>query len=153
MLSSKSECFRKLTPLCGTCLRAIAGITGVEQRWIRDAWYVKFGMGPNPEQRGNGDTTDQVGEFVAPDAQILVGYYTAVRAQTDEFLDGLDVDDPDWLVHRQAVPLIPTGPKPYRRSRPAHWPSGLYTRTTARSQLADYLARVASPTVVVHDFL
>jgi len=83
--------------------RAVAGMTGVEQLWIRDAWHLKFGMGPNPEQRGNGDTTDQVGEFVAPDAQILVGYYTAVRAQTDEFLDGLDVDDPDRLVPGQSM--------------------------------------------------
>jgi hypothetical protein len=108
MLSSKSECFRKLTPLCGTCLRAIAGITGVEQRWIRDAWYVKFGMGPNPEQRGNGDTTEQVCEFVVPDAQTLAATTpqcehrptNSSTASTLTILTGLSIDKPCLLSQR-----------------------------------------------------
>lgn len=75
--------------------RAVAGMTGVDQTWIRDGWHSKFGMGPDPEQRGNGDTSEQVAAFTAPDASTLVAYYKAVRAQVDAFLEGLDADDPD----------------------------------------------------------
>lgn len=75
--------------------RAVAGMIGVEQLWIRDGWHAKFRMGPDPEQRGNGDTSEQVAAFAAPDAPTLVEYYKVVRAQTDAFLDGLDDDDPE----------------------------------------------------------
>ena len=75
--------------------RAVAGMTGVDQLWIRDGWHSKFGKAADPEERGNGDTPEQVGAFVPPDAATLVAYYKAVRAQTDAFLDGLDADDPD----------------------------------------------------------
>jgi hypothetical protein len=77
--------------------RAVAGMAGIDQRWIADGWHAKFGMPGDPEQRGNGDTREQVGAFAAS-AQTLVDYYVAVREQTDRFLDGLDADDPERQV-------------------------------------------------------
>ena len=77
--------------------RAVAGMVGREQLWIADGWHAKFGMGADPEQRGNGDTSEQVAAFTAS-AQTLVDYYQAVRAQTNAFLDGLEADDADRLV-------------------------------------------------------
>jgi hypothetical protein len=77
--------------------RAVAGMVGIDQRWIADGWHAKFGMGADPEQRGNGDSSDEVTAFAAS-AQVLVDYYAAVREQTNAFLDGLDADDPERQV-------------------------------------------------------
>jgi len=77
--------------------RAVAGMTGIDQRWIAGGWHAKFGMPADPEQRGNGDTSEQVAAFAAS-AQTLVDYYNAVREQTDRFLDGLATDDPERQV-------------------------------------------------------
>ena len=72
---------------------AVSTITGQETVWVRDGWNERFAMAPDPAYRGNGDANDRVDAFSPPDAETLIGYYRAVRANTDAFLDGLTDDD------------------------------------------------------------
>lgn len=86
--------------------RAVAGMTGVDQLWVKDGWHARFGMEPNPEERGNGDSPEQVGAFMPPEASTLLSYYKAVRTEVDAFLEGLDKDDPE----RPVPGIVPDKP-------------------------------------------
>jgi hypothetical protein len=87
--------------------RAVAGMTGVDQLWVRDGWHAKFGMPADPEERGNGDTLAEAAAFEAPGAALLVEYYMAVRALVNDFLDGLEADDPERLVPGFGATMVP----------------------------------------------
>ena len=73
--------------------RMIPAVTGTEQLWLADGWHERFGRGADPNDRGNGDTPEQVGAFDPVDVSTLLGYYTAVRRAADTFLDGLTMAD------------------------------------------------------------
>ena len=73
----------------------VSGMQGKEHAWVTQRWYERFGRDANPGDRGRGHTSEQVGEFRAPDVETLVGYYTAVRTCTDAFLEALTDDDLD----------------------------------------------------------
>jgi len=87
--------------------RAVAGMTDQEQLWIRDGWYARFGREADPEDRGNGDTSEHVAAFAAPSAALLLAYYTAVRAVVNGFLDRLDTDDPERPVPGFGGAMVP----------------------------------------------
>jgi hypothetical protein len=87
--------------------RAVAGMVGVEQLWIRDGWHAKFGKGADPEERGNGDTPEQVAAFAAPSAALLLGYYVEVRTFVNDFLNTLDADDPERPVPGHGNAMVP----------------------------------------------
>ena len=72
---------------------AVSTITEQETVWVREGWHERFGMAPDPAYRGNGDSAEQVDAFAPPDAETLAGYYRAVRANTDAFLDSLTEAD------------------------------------------------------------
>ena len=59
------------------------------QLWIKDAWYEKFSMGDDPEDRGVGWTAEQVAAWAVPPRSITVGYYEAVKASAREYLSSL----------------------------------------------------------------
>ena len=82
-------------------------MTGQEQLWIRDGWYARFGRKANPEDRGNGDTPEDVAAFAAPSAALLLAYYRAVRAVVNRFLDTLDTDDPERPVPGFGGAMVP----------------------------------------------
>ena len=83
--------------------RAVAGM----QLWIRDGWHAKLGREADPEERGNGDTPEQVAAFAAPSAALLVEYYVAARAFVNELLDTLEADDPERLVPGFGAAMVP----------------------------------------------
>ncbi|MDA0798121.1 MAG: DinB family protein [Chloroflexi bacterium] len=87
--------------------RAVAGMSGGEQLWIRDGWHAKLGREADPEERGNGDTPEQVAAFAAPSAALLVEYYVAARAFVNELLDTLEADDPERLVPGFGAAMVP----------------------------------------------
>lgn len=87
--------------------RAVAGMVGVEQLWISEGWHARFGQAADPEERGNGDSPEQVAAFAAPSAALLLAYYTAVRAFVNDCLDGLEADDPERLVPGSGGAMVP----------------------------------------------
>lgn len=66
----------------------VAGVAGVEQRWLAGGWYDRFGLPFPPEAHGYGQTSDEVGQ-VAVDGDLLRGYFDAVHAATIEYISGL----------------------------------------------------------------
>ena len=59
------------------------------QVWVQDGWHQKFGMPPDPEDRGVGWTAEQVGAWKAPSKEVQLGYYQAVRARARDFMSSL----------------------------------------------------------------
>jgi len=67
--------------------RAISDTTGQEQVWVKDGWYKKFGREPNPGDTGFGHTKEQVAAFKSPDGETLKGYFQAVLARVNDYLE------------------------------------------------------------------
>ena len=93
---------------------AVSSMTGHETAWVREGWHERFGMAPDPAYRGNGDANEQVDAFVPPPAETLAGYYKAVRANTDAFLDALTEAD----LNRMVPPVRGTELVPLRERLP-----------------------------------
>ena len=63
------------------------------QIWVEEGWAQRFGMAPDPEDRGVGWTAEQVAGWKPPVRDVLLGYYQAVRLEAREFLAGLTEQD------------------------------------------------------------
>jgi uncharacterized damage-inducible protein DinB len=74
------------------------------QVWIRDGWYAKFGMDPDPDNRGVGWTATQVAQWVPPTKDVQVGYYEAMKQATRAYLATLSDTD---LEARRVIPPMP----------------------------------------------
>jgi hypothetical protein len=74
------------------------------QIWIRDGWYAKFGMDPDPDNRGVGWTAEQVQRWHPPTRDIQVGYYEALKPATRAYLTTLSYTD---LEVRRVIPPVP----------------------------------------------
>jgi hypothetical protein len=55
--------------------RHISDIFGVEQLFLREAWYLKFGARSDPNDSGTGHGPDQAGSLKIPDAQTILDYH------------------------------------------------------------------------------
>ena len=93
---------------------AVSSMSERETVWVRDGWHERFGMPADPSYRGNGDTNEQVDAFASPSADTLLGYYRAVRANTDAFLDSLTEAD----LGRMVPPVRGTELVPLRERLP-----------------------------------
>ena len=58
-----------------------------KQLWVRDGWHSRYGMSEDSEDRGVGWTAAQVAAWSAPQRDVQLGYYGAVKAALMEFLD------------------------------------------------------------------
>ena len=72
------------------------------QIWIRDGWYAKFGMVPDPDNRGVGWTATQVAQWVPPAKDVQMGYYEVIKSATRAYLATLS--DRDLEVRRVIPP-------------------------------------------------
>ena len=86
----------------------IAEVAGVEQRWLADGWYDRFGLPFAPEAHGYGQTSDEVGQ-VDVDGELLRGYFDAVDAATTRYVTGLRADDLDRIVDERWDPPVTLG--------------------------------------------
>ena len=76
------------------------------QIWVEAGWAEKFGMAPDPDDRGVGWTAEQVAEWKPPSREVLLGYYQAVRSVAREFLAGITEQDLEKRV------VFPAGAEP-----------------------------------------
>jgi uncharacterized damage-inducible protein DinB len=86
----------------------VADVAGIEQIWTADGWAERFGLPFPVGEIGYGQSSDEVGA-VRADADLLLGYYDAVHAQTLRYLDGLAEDDLDRIVDRRWDPPVTLG--------------------------------------------
>ena len=85
------------------------GIQGKTQIWESERWYFKLKKDINDS--GGHYTPEQYQAFVVPDLEDLMGYYSAVRKQTLEYLNSLTSEKLD-----AKVDLPPMGPPPVTTS-------------------------------------
>jgi hypothetical protein len=86
----------------------VADVAGVEQQWLADGWYDRFGLPFAPEAHGYGQTRDEVGQ-VDVDGELLRGYFDAVDAATTRYVTGLRADDLDRVVDERWDPPVTLG--------------------------------------------
>jgi uncharacterized damage-inducible protein DinB len=86
----------------------VADVAGTEQIWTADGWAERFGLPFPVGEIGYGQSSDEAGA-VRADADLLLGYYDAVHAQTLRYLDGLTEDELDRIVDRRWDPPVTLG--------------------------------------------
>lgn len=86
----------------------LADAFGAEQLWDADGWRKRFGL-PFPKgATGYGHTSAQVAEVRAP-AGLLLGYYDAVHARTEELVATVTDADLDRIVDTAWDPPVTLG--------------------------------------------
>jgi hypothetical protein len=78
---------------------------GLEQVWQREGWQQRFGLPFPPRAHGYGHGSDEVAA-VRTDADLLVGYYDAVHAQTIGQVEKLTDTDLPRIVDRNWTPPV-----------------------------------------------
>ncbi len=82
-------------------------IRGIDQVWIKDVWYAKFGKAADPLDHGTGNTSEQVAAFRS-DTKTLLAYYDAVHEKTIEFVKSLSESDLDRELNEPQWDPLPT---------------------------------------------
>lgn len=80
-----------------------------EQVWVTGDWPARFGLTPDPADTGFGHTAAQVAEVRPDSPEALIGYYDAVAARTNEFLNRLTETDLDLVVDERWDPPVTMG--------------------------------------------
>ncbi|MFC2045524.1 DinB family protein [Chloroflexota bacterium] len=58
-----------------------------EQLWIRDRWYAKFNLTPNPAETGFKHSAEEVTTFRSPDSNTLMAYHRAVLKRIEIYIN------------------------------------------------------------------
>jgi len=86
--------------------RAIAGIIGEEQLWVKDGWHAKFNRSPDPKDFGLGHTPEDVAAFNSPDVATLLGYHRAVLDRTKRYLSKLSETELEREIDHPRFPTV-----------------------------------------------
>ena len=86
----------------------ISNLAGREQAWIEDGWHERFGMPADPDAMGVGDSMDQVRAFQSPEASVILDYYDAVYARTQEYLRTITPEALDRVLNEPRWDPMPT---------------------------------------------
>ncbi len=87
----------------------VAELIGEEQVWVTGDWAARFGLDADPSNTGYEHTPEQVAAVRPDSAQVLIDYYDAVSARTQEFIRGLTPEDLDRIVDRSWDPPVTLG--------------------------------------------
>ena len=86
----------------------VADVAGLEQVWLRDGWYERFGLDLPPRDIGYGHRPASVVK-VRVTAERLDGYDAAVAAQTERYVAQLEPGDLDRVVDERWTPAVTLG--------------------------------------------
>jgi hypothetical protein len=87
----------------------VAVFMGEEQLWIKDGWHARFNRPPDPEDRGFGNSPEQVAAFKSPDIETLLSYHRAVLERSKGYfltLSNSDLDRELDDTRHQPVPTV-----------------------------------------------
>lgn len=87
----------------------IAGIAGVDQRWVAGAHASAFGLPANPNDIGYGHGPEQVAAVRPESAAVLQAYHSDVAAHTLDWVDAVDADELDRVIDRSWDPPVTVG--------------------------------------------
>lgn len=83
----------------------IADAAGSEQVWFTQDWVTKFGLPFEPTAHGYGQSSEEVAQ-VQVSADLLLGYFAAVKARTDEYVATITDSDLDRVVDERWDPPV-----------------------------------------------
>ena len=63
------------------------------QLWISDGWCEKYGMNENVEGLGMGQSVEKITAWTPPSLEVQLGYFSAVKAITKNYLPYLTSED------------------------------------------------------------
>ncbi len=86
----------------------ISGLADREQAWIVDGWHERFGMAADPQNTGTGHSMDEVRAFQSPEASVIIGYYDAVYARTQEYIQTITPEALDRVLNEPRWNPMPT---------------------------------------------
>ena len=89
--------------------RHVSRIVDREQLWLSEGWHATFGMGADPDDTGQGHSSEQVAAVRPSDAALLLDYHDAVAARTSQYLQTVDSDELERLVDPSAEPPTTVG--------------------------------------------
>ncbi|HEY32769.1 MAG TPA: DinB family protein [Dehalococcoidia bacterium] len=85
--------------------RMIEDLTGEEQTWTRDKWYLKFNRSSDATETGVHHSSEEVIAFRSPDIATVMEYHHAVLEQTRRYVSTqLSEDELDRLFANPAFP-------------------------------------------------
>lgn len=73
----------------------IEGLAKKEQLWVKDGWYAKFNLPPNPADTGVGYNSEDLAAFKSPDVETQLAYHRAVLERTKRYITSLSASDLD----------------------------------------------------------
>jgi uncharacterized damage-inducible protein DinB len=86
----------------------VCGVAGIEQAWIAQGWYERFGLPFPVTDHGYAHTGDQVRQVRVP-ADLLRAYHDAVHARTVEYVKTVRDADLDRVVDTSWDPPVTLG--------------------------------------------
>jgi Protein of unknown function (DUF664) len=89
--------------------RHVAELIHREQVYVSGGWGPRFGLPTDPADTGYGHTDDQVAKVRPASAQVVIGYYDAVAAVTQELLDRVTDKELDRVVDESWDPPVTLG--------------------------------------------
>lgn len=87
----------------------IADVAGTGQVWTAAGWQERFGLPFDTDEFGFGHTSAEVGQVRGISAEDLLGYHSAVRAATQEYLGTLSDEDFERVVDEDWDPPVTLG--------------------------------------------
>lgn len=87
----------------------IAGAAGIDQVWTSKGWAERFDLPYDTDAHGYGQSSDEVGAFRVPSAELLLAYHDAVHEQTIRFVEGLTDPDLEKVVDKRWDPPVTLG--------------------------------------------
>ncbi|MEV6135451.1 DUF664 domain-containing protein [Nocardia sp. NPDC051990] len=87
----------------------IADVAGLEQVWTAAGWATRFDLPFVDEATGYGHRATEVAELGGISAELLLGYYDAVHAQTLDYVSGLTDADLPRIVDTRWDPPVTLG--------------------------------------------
>ncbi|MBT5773415.1 MAG: DinB family protein [Dehalococcoidia bacterium] len=86
----------------------VADLLDEGQLWTDGGWHERFSMPPDARDFGTRQTLDQVNAVNSPSAELLLEYYDAVAARTDEYLETLTAESLDQVLDEPQFQPLPT---------------------------------------------
>ncbi|UCG66019.1 MAG: DinB family protein [Deltaproteobacteria bacterium] len=86
--------------------RAIAGLMGEEQLWVKDGWHSRFNRPHDPQDVGIGHSSEDLAAFKSPDVQTLLAYHHAVLERSKHYISRLSESDLDRKLDHPRFPTV-----------------------------------------------
>ena len=87
----------------------VAELLDAEQLWVTGPWAQAIGLGADSHNTGYGHSAADVATIRPDGPDVLLGYFRAVDARTQDLLRGVTADDLDRVVDRRWDPPVTLG--------------------------------------------